>query len=297
MLVDKPAEWTSHDVVAKMRGMLGTKKVGHAGTLDPMATGLLVIASGKATKLLTYITGHGKTYTATIRLGQSTVTDDAEGEVTAEADANGVTDGAIAAAVQDLSGDIMQVPSAVSAIKINGQRSYARVRAGEDVEIPARPVTVSRFDVTAIRRGGAFVDIDAEVAVSAGTYIRALARDLGEALGVGGHLTALRRTRVGDFRVEDALTMEQLQAKADAGERLIVHALAEAAAGALESVPVDGDGREELSHGRRAPAGGATLGSGAHAAALADDGATLVAIVRQEGAWLRPVIVFEGAAV
>ncbi len=182
LLVDKPAGWTSHDVVARARRLLNTRKVGHAGTLDPMATGLLVLAVGRATRLLTYVTGHDKSYDATIRLGASTVTDDAEGEVTGAADASGVTDDAVAAAVAQLTGEIQQVPSSVSAIKVNGERSYARVRAGEDVALAARPVTVSRFEVTAVRREAGVIDVDATIDVSSGTYIRALARDLGSRL-------------------------------------------------------------------------------------------------------------------
>ena len=208
LIVDKPAGWTSHDVVARARRLCGTRRVGHAGTLDPMATGVLVLGVERATKLLTFLVGCDKTYTATIRLGQDTVTDDAEGEVTATADASGVTDDAVDKAVAALTGEIDQVPSAVSAIKINGQRSYARVRAGEDVAIPARRVTVSRFEIldqrTRAVEGQQVWDLDVVVDVSSGTYIRALARDLGNALGVGGHLTALRRTQVGPYTLDHA---------------------------------------------------------------------------------------------
>jgi len=217
LLVDKPQGWTSHDVVARCRRLLGTRKVGHSGTLDPMATGLLVLAAGKATRLLTYVTGHDKSYDATIRLGESTVTDDAEGEVTASADASGLTDAAIRAAVVELVGDILQRPTAVSAIKVDGQRAYARVRAGEDVVLQARPVTVARFDVHEVRRTGTVVDVDVTVDVSSGTYVRALARDLGEALDVGGHLTALRRTRVGALSVDAAHDMAALAAQVEEG--------------------------------------------------------------------------------
>ncbi|MFV0285471.1 MAG: tRNA pseudouridine(55) synthase TruB, partial [Demequina sp.] len=217
VLVDKPAGWTSHDVVGRMRRLAGTRKVGHAGTLDPMATGLLVLGIGKATKLLTYVVGHDKVYEATIRLGQSTVTDDAEGDVTASADASGVTAAQVAEAIAALTGDIQQVPSAVSAIKIDGQRAYKRVRDGEDVEIPARPVTGHEFAVLAVRREGSLLDLDVRVDVSSGTYVRALARDLGAALGVGGHLTALRRTSVGDLEVKDAATLDELGALVDSG--------------------------------------------------------------------------------
>jgi tRNA pseudouridine55 synthase len=210
VIVDKPAEWTSHDVVGRMRRLAGTRKVGHAGTLDPMATGVLVVGVNRATRLLGHLTLTDKEYLATIRLGASTITDDAAGEVTATTDASAVTDAAIAAGVEALTGDILQVPSAVSAIKVNGQRSYARVRAGEQVELAARPVTVAIFEVLSRRNAASCVDVDVRVECSSGTYIRALARDLGAALGVGGHLTALRRTRVGSFTLEDAHTLNTL---------------------------------------------------------------------------------------
>jgi tRNA pseudouridine55 synthase len=210
-LVDKPAGWTSHDVVAKSRRLFGTRKVGHAGTLDPMATGLLVLGINSSTRLLTYLVGLDKEYTATIRLGASTITDDAEGEILGyapEAQVARVTDDDITAGIVRLTGDIMQTPSAVSAIKVDGQRSYARVRAGEAVELAARPVTVSEFELLATRPtqadGHSVIDLEVRVVCSSGTYIRALARDLGFGLGVGGHLTALRRTRVGNFSVTQA---------------------------------------------------------------------------------------------
>ena len=194
VVVDKPAGWTSHDVVGRTRRLARTRKVGHAGTLDPMATGVLLLGIGKATRLLGHLALTDKDYDATIRLGQTTVTDDAEGEVV-ETRSVDVSDEQVAAQIALLTGDLLQVPSSVSAIKVDGVRSYARVRAGEAVELRARPVTVSRFDLLA-RRGD---DLDVSVTCSSGTYIRALARDLGAALGVGGHLTALRRTRVGPF--------------------------------------------------------------------------------------------------
>ena len=211
LLVDKPSGWTSHDVVARIRRVCGTRRVGHAGTLDPMATGVLVLGVGRATKLLTFLVGCDKGYAATVRLGESTVTDDAEGDVVASADAGDVSRAAIDAAVAGLTGAIQQVPSSVSAIKIDGQRSYARVRSGEDVKLAARPVTVSRFAVLDVRPAGTCLDVDIEVEVSSGTYVRALARDLGSALGVGGHLTALRRTRVGRYAIADAVPLEGLE--------------------------------------------------------------------------------------
>src|SRR5437016_9474004 len=193
VIVDKPAGWTSHDVVGRVRRLARTRRVGHAGTLDPMATGVLVVGVEKTTRLLGHLALTRKAYDATIRLGQATVTDDAEGEVTATADAAHLRDAEILAAIGPLTGEILQVPSSVSAIKVNGVRSYARVRSGDEVKLAARPVTVYAFDVHGIRRSNDVIDVDVSVACSSGTYIRALARDLGGALGVGGHLTALRR--------------------------------------------------------------------------------------------------------
>jgi tRNA pseudouridine55 synthase len=215
LVVDKPSGWTSHDVVGRVRRLAGTRKVGHAGTLDPMATGVLVLGLGPGTRLLTYLVGADKTYEATIRLGVSTVTDDAEGDVLATTDACDVRPDRLAAAVAELTGPIEQRPSAVSAIKVDGKRAYARVRAGEQVELKARPVTVHRFELRGQRpgevAGSGVLDLDVEVDVSSGTYVRALARDLGEALGVGGHLTALRRTRVGPFGLDVARTLSELE--------------------------------------------------------------------------------------
>ncbi|MGK2309253.1 tRNA pseudouridine(55) synthase TruB [Cutibacterium sp. V970] len=204
LVIDKPAGVTSHQVVGRVRGLMGTRKVGHAGTLDPMATGVLVIGVNRATRLLGHLSLHDKDYTATMRLGESTVTDDAEGDVTATTDASVIDDVAIRAAMSRQTGDIQQVPTAVSAIKIDGQRAYAKVRAGEDVVLQPRAVTVSRFEATGIRRQGDVVDVDVKVTCSSGTYVRALARDVGADLGVGGHLTALRRTRVGPFDLSTA---------------------------------------------------------------------------------------------
>ncbi|QOC93018.1 tRNA pseudouridine(55) synthase TruB [Micromonospora craniellae] len=215
IVVDKPGGMTSHDVVARIRRFARTRRVGHGGTLDPMATGVLVIGMNRATRLLTYVIGADKSYTATVRLGQSTVTDDAEGDVIATTPAGALADEAIRAALADLSGEIDQVPSAVSAIKIDGQRAYQRVRSGESVDLPARRVTVSRLDVLAIRRDHPdVVDVDIDVSCSTGTYIRAIARDAGLALGVGGHLTALRRTAVGGFTLAEAATLDELEQRA-----------------------------------------------------------------------------------
>jgi len=204
VVVDKPGGWTSHDVVGRTRRLARTRKVGHAGTLDPMATGVLLLGIGKATRLLGHLALTDKQYDATIRLGQTTVTDDAEGDVLTTTSASGVTSEDVTRELARLTGDLLQVPSSVSAIKVDGVRSYARVRAGEDVALKARPVTVSAFALLA-RRGD---DLDVTVTCSSGTYVRALARDLGAALGVGGHLTALRRTRVGPFTLADAAPLE-----------------------------------------------------------------------------------------
>ncbi|EKF24056.1 tRNA pseudouridine(55) synthase [Mycolicibacterium hassiacum DSM 44199] len=213
VVVDKPAGMTSHDVVGRCRRIFGTRKVGHAGTLDPMATGVLVVGIDRATKILGLLTATDKSYTATIRLGQTTSTDDAEGELLQEVSARSVTDEQIGAAVGALRGEIDQVPSAVSAIKVDGKRAYQLARQGRSVELKARRVRIERFEVTGIRRHGEVVDVDVEVDCSSGTYIRALARDIGAGLGVGGHLTALRRTAVGRFGLEQARTLEELAAE------------------------------------------------------------------------------------
>lgn len=214
VIVDKPAGMTSHDVVGRCRRLFGTRKVGHAGTLDPMATGVLVIGIERATKILGLLTATDKSYSATIRLGRSTSTDDAEGEVVQDVSAAHVMDEQIESAVAALRGDIEQVPSAVSAIKIAGQRAYKLAREGQIVELAARPVRIDRFDVLAVRRVDQFVDVDVDVDCSSGTYIRALARDVGAGLGVGGHLTALRRTRVGRYGLDEARTLDELTEQA-----------------------------------------------------------------------------------
>lgn len=288
--MDKPQGWTSHDVVGRMRRLAGTRKVGHAGTLDPMATGVLVVGINKATRLLTYIVGTSKTYTATIRLGQSTVTDDAEGDVTGSASVAGVVDQAIHDGVADLTGEIQQVPSSVSAIKVNGERAYARVRSGEDVKLAARPVTIHRFEVHGIRRTteADVLDVDVTVECSSGTYIRALARDLGNTLGVGGHLTALRRTHVGPYCLDQARTLEQLT------EELEVLEMSQAARALMPNRELSAEETVEISFGRRVAAGG--TGSDAATAerpvaAFAPDG-SLVALLADAGSYAKPVLVF-----
>lgn len=257
IVVDKPAGMTSHDVVARIRRLAKTRRVGHGGTLDPMATGVLIIGVNRATRLLTYVIGSGKSYTATIRLGQTTVTDDAEGDVTATVSVDGVTEEAIRAGLAAQTGEIEQVPSAVSAIKVNGQRAYKRVRDGEEVELAARKVTVSRLEVLAIRRApgtglgagdvaAGFVDVDVDVTCSSGTYIRAIARDLGRTLGVGGHLTALRRTAVGELTLAEAATLPELEERAP---DVIGLPMAAAARRAFPQREADAEEARVLSHG------------------------------------------------
>ena len=223
-MVDKPAGWTSHQVVSRCRRLLGTRKVGHAGTLDPMATGVLLVGVNRATRLLGHLMLTRKAYDATIRLGVGTLTDDAEGEPTSRPGAAGLTDDAVAAALAPLRGLIQQVPTAVSAIKVGGVRSYAKVRAGEDVQLAARPVTVHRLDVLARRDlvvdDVACVDLDVVVECSSGTYVRALARDLGAALGSAGHLTALRRTAVGPFDLAEAVPLGEAVPPGEEGAAL-----------------------------------------------------------------------------
>ncbi len=295
VIVDKPGGMTSHDVVARVRRLAGTKKVGHAGTLDPMATGVLVVGVEKATRLLGYLTLTEKEYAATIRLGQSTSTDDAEGEITGTASAADVsaaelTQHQLHQAVAGLTGEIWQVPPVVSAIKVGGQRAYKLTRAGAAPELAARPVTVYQFAVTAVRREGDLLDVDATVRCSSGTYIRALARDLGAALGTGGHLTQLRRTRVGGYGVEDARTLEQL------ADRFEVLPLAQAASAAFPRRNLSADEARRLANGGRlaaAPSADpqASTDPPTPTAAYAPDG-TLIALVTEESGQARPLVVF-----
>ncbi len=251
VVVDKPAGLTSHQVVARCRRLLGTRKVGHAGTLDPMATGVLLVGVNRATRLLGHLMLTRKVYTATVRLGIGTVTDDAEGEVVSRPGVLGLEDGTLDAALAPLRGLIRQVPTAVSAIKVDGVRSYARVRAGEDVELPARAVTVHRLEVLARRDlvvdDVACVDLDVLVECSSGTYVRALARDLGAALGSAGHLTALRRTEVGTFGLDEAVALD------DATQSLPVLAMADVARRAFATVVLDAEQEAAVRVGRALP--------------------------------------------
>ncbi|RUR01133.1 tRNA pseudouridine(55) synthase TruB [Labedella endophytica] len=291
LLVDKPDGMTSHGVVSRVRRLAGTRKVGHAGTLDPMATGLLVLGLGPSTRLLTWIVGADKEYLATIRLGGTTVTDDREGEVleTASPEAlAAVTDDAVRAGIAALTGEIEQVPSAVSAIKVDGVRSYAKVRAGEDVSLAARTVTISAFEVLDIRRSETAIDVDVRVECSSGTYIRALARDLGAGLGVGGHLTALRRSRIGPFSVTDARTLDALAEASDDTEATVGAALLPPTAAAGRFLPVldlTSDEAVDLGHGKKVVPHGDDVPDGP-LAAVAPDG-RLVGIAHVERGALR----------
>jgi tRNA pseudouridine55 synthase len=305
VIVDKPGGMTSHDVVARIRRLAGTRRVGHAGTLDPMATGVLVVGVEKATRLLGYLTLTEKEYAATIRLGQSTSTDDAEGEITSAAPAADVSAETLAAEVNRLTGEIWQVPPAVSAVKVDGQRAYRLTRAGAAPELKPRPVTVYEFTITAVRRDGDLMDVDTTVRCSSGTYIRALARDLGAALGTGGHLTCLRRTRVGGYRLEMARTLDQL------AEHFEIVPLAQAAAAAFPRRDLSADEARRLAHGGRlatqaastaqatstAPAvstaqAASTAATADHpTAAFAPDG-SLVALLAERDGQARPLVVF-----
>jgi tRNA pseudouridine55 synthase len=289
-VIDKPAGWTSHQVVGRVRRLVGTRRVGHAGTLDPMATGVLLVGIERATRLLGYLSLTDKTYQATIRLGISTVTDDAEGELRAEVGAAGLTGDQIDVALAPLRGDIAQVPSSVSAIQVNGVRSYARVRAGQDVDLAARPVTVRRLEVLDRRdetvHGVACVDLDVVVECTSGTYIRALARDLGAALGVGGHLTALRRTAVGPFAIQEAHPLD-----ADTAMPPVL-GLTEVVRRNFPVHTLAPDQAVAVGHGRRLPG----LRLPAPLTALLDIDDTFLALYRQVGTDAVPEAVFAPAS-
>jgi tRNA pseudouridine55 synthase len=306
LVVDKPPGWSSHDVVARCRRLAGTRKVGHAGTLDPMATGVLVVGIGRATRLLGYLALSDKAYDATIRLGQTTLTDDADGELLATVDASGLRDSDVHQAVAHFTGEIQQVPSAVSAIKVDGRRSYARVRAGEKVALAPRTVQVTTFSVLDVRRSAGLVDVDVRVECSTGTYVRALARDVGAELGVGGHLTALRRVRVGAFDVEHAHTLGALAGHSPA--ELPIVTLDDAAQQQFPCYVVEADQVEAVRNGRpltlqlrRSPpaspdrfAGQPHAGPTRPVAVLTPDG-HLLALYEQHGPIARPAAVFDPA--
>ncbi|HKB32207.1 MAG TPA: tRNA pseudouridine(55) synthase TruB [Streptosporangiaceae bacterium] len=286
VIVDKPSGWTSHDVVAQIRRLAGTRRVGHAGTLDPMATGVLVVGVEKATRLLGHLTLAEKAYTGTMRLGQATSTDDAEGEIVSAAGAGHLTTGEIRAAAAALTGEIRQVPPQVSAVKVAGERAYRVARSGRVAPLRARDVTVRVFDVAAIRRATAaaapVIDADVSVTCSSGTYIRSLARDLGAALGVGGHLVALRRIRSGRYDIAGARTLDQLAAS------FTVLPLADAAAAEFPRREVTGQEAERVAHGGTLPAAG--IGPGPVAVYGPDGG--FLALIEEEGGVARPLAVF-----
>jgi tRNA pseudouridine55 synthase len=282
VVVDKPAGITSHDVVARVRRLAGTRKVGHAGTLDPMATGVLVIGINRATRLLGHLLLTDKGYDATVRLGAGTTTDDAEGDVLSTHPVDGVGDDAVRAGLAAMVGEIDQVPSAVSAIKIDGKRAYERVRAGEDVQIAARRVRIGSIDIARIEKVGDFVDLDISVQCSSGTYIRAIARDLGNALGVGGHLTALRRTSVGEFGLDIAHTLDEL------AEEFALIDIADAARASFPAYELDDVQASLVRVGRKLPL---DLPADGPVAVFAPGGEFL-ALYERGGELARPVAVF-----
>ena len=286
VLIDKPTDWTSHDVVAKVRKAVGTKKVGHAGTLDPLATGLLVLGIESGTKLLTFLVGADKTYEATIRLGQATVSDDSQSETIFTASPEklaNLNEKAVLEQIANLTGVISQTPSSVSAIKVDGKRAYDLVRAGETVELKKREVTVARFELLRFSRVDDFVDIAVAVDCSSGTYIRALARDLGAALEVGGHITALRRTRVGNFDVSQASNLEQL-------ENLKLIPLIDAARDLFPVIELEDSDVTDLVQGKR------LLGRALAAGLVAGRSpkGELVAVLESANKDLKSVVVFQG---
>ena len=285
LVVDKAGGMTSHDVVAVGRKALGTRKVGHAGTLDPMATGVLVLGFGNGTRLLQYITDGDKSYRATIVLGASTVTDDKEGEVIATTHAADVVDGEIAQVLKTMVGTIAQRPSSVSAVKVGGERAYDRVRAGEKFELDSRQITISQLDILAIRHLAATTEVDIEVTCSAGTFIRAIARDLGEALKVGGHLSALRRTRVAGFSEKDAVSFQDLK-----DQKFTPLKLADVARTTFTVRELTLEEVTELSFGRPLSENGTT----SITAAMSPDN-RLIALLKDDGIHAKPIAVFAAA--
>jgi tRNA pseudouridine55 synthase len=282
VVVDKPAGITSHDVVSRVRRLAGTRKVGHAGTLDPMATGVLVLGIERATRLLGHLMLTDKAYDATIRLGVATTTDDAEGEVVATSSTTDITEDAVRQVLGEFTGDLLQVPTAVSAIKVGGKRAYQRVREGEDVQLHARPVTVHELVVHDVRRDGDVVDVDVSLLCTSGTYVRAIARDAGARLGVGGHLTALRRTAVGPYGLDVSRTLDQL------ADDFSVLPIAAAAKAAFPSLVLDDDAARRVRFGRPLD-----LELGGPTAVFAPDGEFLALYEHRDGT-ARPIAVFVG---
>ena len=276
---------TSHDVVAIARRALGTRKVGHAGTLDPMATGILVLGFNNGTRLLQYITDGDKTYQATVVLGIATVTDDKEGEIISKGDVSNITDAQIQAELAKMRGTIMQRPSSVSAVKVDGERAYDRVRAGEVVELAARQVTISQLDILEIRRFDATIEVDIEVTCSAGTFIRAIARDCGSALGVGGHLSSLRRSRVAGFNLDQAISLNQLK-----NGEFTPLAMSDIARATFKLRELALDERQELSFGRAL----STNPTDEIYAGISGDG-ELIALLANKDGLAKPIAVFAAA--
>jgi tRNA pseudouridine55 synthase len=285
VIVDKPAGMTSHDVVGRCRRIFGTRRVGHAGTLDPMATGVLVIGIERATKILGLVTETSKSYAATVRLGQCTSTEDAEGDITQQVSAQHVTDEAIEAAIAGLRGDIAQIPSAVSAIKVDGQRAYRLAREGRVVELAARPVRIDRFEIRSVRRHDELIDVDVDVDCSSGTYIRALARDVGATLAVGGHLTVLRRTRVGRFGIDQARVLDEL-----AEQPTLSLTLDQACLELFSHRQLADDEADAVANGRALTPAGI---DGVYAAHTADG--RVIALLRDEGSRTKSVVVIRPA--
>ncbi len=300
LLVDKPAGFTSHDAVARTRRLAGTRKVGHAGTLDPMATGLLVIGVNSSTRLLTYVVGLDKEYYATVRLGAATTTDDAEGDLVGEsasaASVDALTPDLLEAAFAAQRGTIVQIPSSVSAIKVDGKRAYALVRSGEEVTLAGRTVTISELELQGSARSvtegdNRFLDQDVRVVCSSGTYVRAIARDVGAALDVGGHLTSLRRTRIGPFAIAEAATPDRLAEELEAGGTLPLLPPADVARRLFPVLEVDRDRGIALGHGQRIDVTPAEAAAGGLIAAITAD-ARLLGLVEVTGGRGKSVVNF-----
>lgn len=283
LIIDKPSGITSHSVVHQIRKVTNTKKVGHAGTLDPDATGVLVVGLGKATRLITYLVSDNKTYQATIRLGQSTSTDDREGEILKTVDCSNLDENEINSVILNFIGDIDQIPSAVSAIKINGQKAYDLVRKGEKVELKPRKIHISAIDIHEIKKVNSFIDLNLTIHCSSGTYIRALARDIGEQLKVGGHVTNLRRLQSGQWNISDAKKIEELKV-----DNLPLISMAEIATTMFPSVKVEFEEIQDLIHGRYVR----KTHEPAETIALIDKKPSLVALAHGDGVMLKPQIVF-----
>lgn len=288
VIVDKPAGWTSHDVVAKVRRLAGTRRVGHAGTLDPMATGVLIVGVDKATRLLGYLALTEKEYTGTVRLGQTSDTDDADGTPGPVVPAAGLTQSELTSATAALTGAISQVPPGISAIKVGGRRSYQLTRAGKPPQLAPRPVVVSRLEITGIRRDGELMDVDIAVTCSSGTYIRSLARDLGARLGVGGHLTALRRTSVGPYQVSQARTLSELEEAVTSLGKLDLISLSDAAAAGFPRRDLTAEQARAIAHGQRL----AASGTGSQPVAAFGPDGSLVALLADAGDLARSLAVF-----